>query len=155
MQLTSTIGLIYRYATQKGKKAEDILTREEIYSLYRGNPLTPETAKKIEEAIPELTANFLISYDSEYFKFAKEFEYIKKHQKCNHLESQPIYAIVRYWCGCFDGIEVYSTEGDKDLNEMRKIYNEKYKWKPGQIGITEQCFKLVELTFNVVEQDDF
>lgn len=64
--------------------------------------------------------------------------------------NQPIYIIASYWCGNFDGIEMFSTEGDKDLKEMEKIFLEKYAWKENQIGVTEQTYELIKVDFSTI-----
>ena len=155
MIMESTVNMIAHFATRKGKKVDDILTREECWSLHKGNALTPAVAEKVEKELPDLTVNFLMSYDAEYFEKCKEFEYIKNKQKNHSVQNPRIFAIARYWLGHFENIEIFSNMGEEDLPELKKIYEEKYKWKPGQIGITEQSFKLIEISGKVIEEDDF
>lgn len=64
--------------------------------------------------------------------------------------SQPIYVIASFWCGYFNGIEKFSTEGDNDLKEMEQIFQEKYAWKKNQIGVTEQTYKLIKIDFSEI-----
>lgn len=60
--------------------------------------------------------------------------------------SQPIYVIASFWCGRFDGIAtIYSTDGDNDFEEIKKVFMDKYAWKENQIGVTEQTYELVRI----------
>lgn len=60
--------------------------------------------------------------------------------------SQPIYVIASFWCGIFKGITtVITTEGDKDYEEIKKLFMEKYAWKENQIGVTEQTYRLIRI----------
>ena len=59
---------------------------------------------------------------------------------------QPVYVICRWWCGAFAGIEEFSTEGEKDLDDIKKLFMEKYAWTPSSFGITEQGFTLEKIT---------
>lgn len=65
--------------------------------------------------------------------------------------SQPLYVIAKYWCGRFDGIEtVFTEDGDKDLEEIKKIFDEKYAWKEGMFGVTERSYKLIRVDLTSV-----
>lgn len=60
--------------------------------------------------------------------------------------SQPIYVIASFWCGRFDGIAtIFSTDGDNDYEEIKKVFMDKYAWKPNQIGVTEQTYGLIRI----------
>lgn len=64
---------------------------------------------------------------------------------------QPIYVIASFWCGRFDGIETVFTEnGDNDLEEIKKIFDEKYAWKEGMFGVTERSYKLIRVDLTSV-----
>lgn len=64
--------------------------------------------------------------------------------------NQPIYLICRFWCGEFCEIVKFSTEGKKDLEEMKKIFQEKYAWKENTFGITEQTYELIEIDLKTI-----
>ncbi len=65
--------------------------------------------------------------------------------------SQPIYVIAKYWCGRFDGIEtLFTDDGDNDLEEIKKIFDEKYAWKEGMFGVTERSYELIRVNLTGV-----
>lgn len=63
---------------------------------------------------------------------------------------QPIFVIASFWCGYFDSIIKFSTEGKKDLEEMKTFFNKNYAWKTGQIGVTERTYKLIKIDFSEI-----
>ena len=65
--------------------------------------------------------------------------------------SKPIYLIASYWCGVFNGITgIFSTEGDKDLEEIKKQFQDKYAWKENSFGITEQSYRLIKVDLTTI-----
>lgn len=65
--------------------------------------------------------------------------------------SQPVYVIAKYWCGRFVGIEdTISTEGEKDLDEMKEIFKEKYAWSEERMGVTESSHKLIRIDISKI-----
>ena len=59
---------------------------------------------------------------------------------------KPFYLISEYWLGDIKG---FVKLGD-DKEEMKKIFQEKYAWKPNTLGVTEQSFELLELKGKVI-----
>lgn len=83
--------------------------------------------------------------------YTKDFNhYLSEIINAQKTPNQPIYIIASFWCGSFDGIKMFSTEGEKDLEEMEQIFKEKYAWKENQIGITEQTYKIIKLDFSEI-----
>ncbi|MGM9969823.1 MAG: hypothetical protein ACI35S_05440 [Anaeroplasma sp.] len=65
--------------------------------------------------------------------------------------SQPIYVISSFWLGHFNGFTgMFTTNGDSDLEEIKKLFMERYSWKPHSFGVTEQSFKLVRIDIKCV-----
>ena len=76
---------------------------------------------------------------------------------------QPIYLIASYWCGIFNGIEdiknkypsfvtehpsiedIFSTDGDNNLEEMKEYFDKHYAWHKDEIGVTEQTYALIKV----------
>ena len=59
---------------------------------------------------------------------------------------QPIYLVASYWCGIFNGIEdIFSTDGDNNLEEMKEYFDKHYAWHKDEIGVTEQTYALIKV----------
>lgn len=63
--------------------------------------------------------------------------------------SKTFYLIAEYWLGELKGFIKISD--DKD--EITKIFEEKYMWKPNTFGITEQSHELLEVNAKVIATD--
>ena len=74
--------------------------------------------------------------------FSKIVDYVLRQQK---KKNQPVYAIVGWWCGSFNGLEMFTCEGEADLPDLKKKFDEKYAWHPGDFGITEQGYTIVKI----------
>lgn len=59
------------------------------------------------------------------------------------------YLIAEYWLGDLRGFIKISDNKE----EIMKIFEEKYMWKPNTIGITEQSHKLLEVNAKVIATD--
>ena len=59
------------------------------------------------------------------------------------------YLIAEYWLGDLRGFIKISDNKE----EIMKIFEEKYMWKPNTIGITEQSHKLLEVNGKVIATD--
>lgn len=57
---------------------------------------------------------------------------------------RPLYAIAFYDMYDFKYI---TGEISDNIEEIKKIYDEKYAWKPNQVGVTEYHFEIVEVNF--------
>ena len=66
-------------------------------------------------------------------------------------EFKPLYAIAWYDMDIFMGLT--GIVGD-NYDEIKKIYDEKYAWKSGQIGVTEYNYRIVEISMKEVEEDE-
>ena len=64
-------------------------------------------------------------------------------------EFKPLYAIAFYEMDVFKGLT--GIVGD-NYEEIKKLYDEKYTWKAGQIGVTEYHYKIVKIEMNEVQQ---
>lgn len=62
-------------------------------------------------------------------------------------EYKPLYMIAFY-----DMFELKSLTGDVSDNysEIKSIYDEKYAWKPGQIGVTEYHYEIIKINVEVL-----
>lgn len=59
------------------------------------------------------------------------------------------YLIAEYWLGELQG---FIKIGD-DKDEITKLFQEKYVWKPGVLGITEQSHQLLEVNAREIMND--
>lgn len=82
--------------------------------------------------------------------FSRMIDFVLRKQK---RKDQPIYAIVGWWCSTFNGLEQFTSDGECDLPELRKIFEEKYEWKPGHIGITEQSYTIVRIDVRTIRNN--
>lgn len=64
-------------------------------------------------------------------------------------EFKPLYAIAFYDMYTFKSL---TGEVSDNYDELKKIYDEKYAWKPNQIGITEYNYRIVEISMKEVEK---
>ena len=67
--------------------------------------------------------------------------------KINYDKS--FYLIAKYWLGDLRG---FIKIGD-DKEEIKKIFEEKYMWKPNTFGITEESHELLEVNAKVIMTD--
>lgn len=63
--------------------------------------------------------------------------------------NKTFYLIAEYWIGDLRG---FIKIGD-DKEEIIKLFEEKYMWKPNTLGITEQSHKLLEVNSRVIMTD--
>ncbi len=63
--------------------------------------------------------------------------------------NKTFYLIAEYWLGDLRG---FIKIGD-DKEEIMKLFEEKYMWKPNTIGITEQSHKLLEVNAKEIAND--
>lgn len=63
--------------------------------------------------------------------------------------NKTFYLIAQYWLGDLQG---FIKIGD-DKEEIMKLFEEKYMWKPNTFGVTEQSYKLLEVNAKVVATD--
>lgn len=63
--------------------------------------------------------------------------------------NKTFYLIAEYWLGDLRG---FIKIGD-DKEEIMKIFEDKYMWKPNIFGITEQSHKLLEVNAKVIATD--
>lgn len=64
--------------------------------------------------------------------------------------NKPFYLIAKYWLGNLQG---FIKIGD-DKEEIMKIFYEKYVWKPGMFGVTEESYELLEVNAKVIMNGD-
>lgn len=62
---------------------------------------------------------------------------------------KPLYMIAYY-----DMYNMMSLTGivSDDYEEIKKIYDEKYAWKPNQMGVTEYHYEIVKINVEVMER---
>lgn len=63
--------------------------------------------------------------------------------------NKPFYLIARYWLGDLEGFIKISD----DKEEIKKIFEEKYMWKPNTFGVTEESHELLEVNAKVIMTD--
>ncbi len=58
-----------------------------------------------------------------------------------------------YVIAFYDMYDFQSITGDisDSYEEIKKIYNEKYTWKPNQMGVTEYNYRIIEISMKEVE----
>ena len=59
------------------------------------------------------------------------------------------YLIAKYWLGQLQG---FIKIGD-NKEEIMKLFEERYMWKPNTIGITEESYDLLEVNAKVIATD--
>lgn len=62
---------------------------------------------------------------------------------------KPFYLIAEYWLGDLIG---FIKIGD-NKEEIMKLFEERYMWKPNTLGITEQSYDLLEVNAKVIATD--
>lgn len=62
---------------------------------------------------------------------------------------KPFYLIAEYWLGDLRG---FIKLGD-DKEEIKKIFEERYMWKPNTFGVTEISHELLEVSAKVIMTD--
>lgn len=62
---------------------------------------------------------------------------------------KPFYLIAKYWLGDLRGF----IKIGNDKEEIKKIFEEKYMWKPNTFGITEVSHELLEVNAKVIMTD--
>lgn len=60
--------------------------------------------------------------------------------------NKPFYLIAKYWLGNLQG---FIKIGD-DKEEIMKIFDEKYVWTPGTLGVIEESYELLEINAKVI-----
>lgn len=63
--------------------------------------------------------------------------------------NKTFYLIAEFWLGDLRG---FVKIGD-DKEEITKLFEERYMWKPNTLGITEQSHKLLEVNAKVILTD--
>lgn len=63
--------------------------------------------------------------------------------------NKTFYLIARYWLGDLQG---FIKIGD-DKEEIMKLFEEKYMWKPNTLGITEESYDLLEVNAKIISTD--
>ena len=64
---------------------------------------------------------------------------------------QPIYAIASFWNGEFIKFEnIFTTDGDNDLEGIKKIFRERYAWRKNTLGVTEISHRLIKIDISEV-----
>lgn len=63
--------------------------------------------------------------------------------------NKTFYLIAEFWLGELKGFIKISD----DKEEIMKIFEEKYMWKPNTFGITEQSHELLEVNAKVIATD--
>ena len=61
------------------------------------------------------------------------------------------YLIAKYWLGQLQG---FVKIGD-DKDEITKLFQDKYAWKPNVFGITEASYQLLEVNAKEIMNDRF
>lgn len=63
--------------------------------------------------------------------------------------NKPFYLIAEYWLEDIRGFIKISD----DKEEIKKIFEEKYMWKPNTFGVTEISHKLLEVNAKIIMTD--
>ena len=63
--------------------------------------------------------------------------------------NKTFYLIAKYWLGDLQG---FIKIGD-DKEEITKLFEEKYMWKPNTFGITEESYDLLEVNAKIISTD--
>lgn len=63
--------------------------------------------------------------------------------------NKTFYLIARYWLGDLQG---FIKIGD-DKEEIMKLFEERYMWKPNTLGITEESYDLLEVNAKIISTD--
>lgn len=63
--------------------------------------------------------------------------------------NKTFYLIARYWLGDLEG---FIKIGD-DKEEIMKLFEEKFMWKPNTLGITEESYELLEVNAKTIMTD--
>ena len=63
--------------------------------------------------------------------------------------NETFYLIAKYWLGELQG---FIKIGD-DKEEIMKLFEERYMWKPNTLGITEESHKLLAVNAKVIMTD--
>lgn len=63
--------------------------------------------------------------------------------------SKTFYLIAKYWLGELQG---FIKIGD-DKEEIMKLFEERYMWKPNTLGITEESYDLLEVNAKIISTD--
>lgn len=63
--------------------------------------------------------------------------------------NKTFYLIAKYWLGDLRG---FIKIGD-DKEEITKLFEERYMWKPNVLGITEESYELLEVNAKVIATD--
>ena len=64
---------------------------------------------------------------------------------------KPLYAIAFYDMYSFQSL---TGEVSDNYDELKKIYDEKYAWKPNQIGVTEYHYEIIVITTKIVNESE-
>ncbi len=94
-------------------------------------------------------------------KELKAFEIIKEFKKSEMFKNfndvfvkiinkyKPLYMIAYY-----DMYNMMSLTGivSDNYEEIKKIYDEKYAWKPNQMGVTEYHYEIVKINVEIMER---
>lgn len=59
------------------------------------------------------------------------------------------YLIAKYWLGELEGF----VKIGNDRDEIIKLFQEKYVWKPGVLGVTEESYQLLEVNAKEIMND--
>lgn len=62
---------------------------------------------------------------------------------------KPFYLIAEYW---LEDIRGFIKIGN-DKEEITKLFEERYMWKPNTLGITEASYRLLEVNAKVIMTD--
>lgn len=63
--------------------------------------------------------------------------------------NKTFYLIAKYWLGDLQG---FIKIGD-DKEEITRLFEEKYMWKPNMLGITEESYKLLAVNAEIIMTD--
>lgn len=63
--------------------------------------------------------------------------------------NKTFYLIAKYWLGDLRG---FIKIGD-NKEEIMKLFEERYMWKPNVLGITEESYELLEVNAKVIATD--
>jgi hypothetical protein len=87
----------------------------------------------------------------------KEYSLEEKLNSFNDIFSKmvndykPLYAIAFYDMCTFKSL---TGEVSDNYDELKKIYDEKYAWKPNQIGVTEYHYEIITITIKNTNQNE-
>ncbi len=137
---------------EKIRILKDQLKRFKVTKQACDSCIPQELINSHEEIIKDLELleklkNQHMSYEKDKIGFNNLLKHIIAMQKDIR---QPIYVVARFWLREFQGIEdIITCDGDKDLEELKQIFKDRYTSDCHTFMITETSYKILKI--NIME----